>query len=433
MENRTCRDRPIVCEWTIAILERAPLGRISLLAMVQDISERQLLETQLNHAQKMEAVGQLAGGIAHDFNNILQVILAYSARLAERFPPGSNERADLREVANAAEKAVGLTRQMLAFGRRQVMHRHDISLNDLLDKLILMLRPVIGEHITLEFIPGSHIGTINADPGQIEQVLMNLCANARDAMPDGGRLVIETENVTVDTEYVQTHPWAREGRYVLLSVSDTGIGMEPDIIGRIFDPFFTTKEEGQGTGLGLAGAYGIIKQHEGMIQVYSEPGHGTTFKVYLPIVDRLARTVGKKIEGRVVGGNETVLLAENEASIRQLIEHVLRRAGYTVLPAADGEEAVAIFLARPGEIDLVISDMIMPHKTGQMVYHEVREIRPDIPFIFTSGYNANGLSREIESARKSAFIQKPFDVSSLLRVIRQLLDERDGPSGMLIL
>ncbi len=284
----------------------------------RDVSERKRLQEQLLQSQKMEAVGQLAGGVAHDFNNLLQAILGYTDLVLEDIRPGDDHRMELEQVHLAAERASTLTRQLLAFSRRQVIQPIPVDLNEVVTGLMKLLRRLIGEHIQLDVISGHRLGTVHADVSQIEQVLLNLCVNARDAMPDGGRITIETENVVIDREFMANHPWAKEGRYVLLSVTDTGCGMEKHTLEHVFEPFFTTKKEGEGTGLGLATVYGIVKHHDGMIHGYSEVGKGTTFKVYMPISERSAVSVGDKVLGKASGGTETILIAEDEEMILNL-------------------------------------------------------------------------------------------------------------------
>jgi len=298
--------------------------------------ERARLEAQLLQAQKMEAVGQLAGGIAHDFNNLLQVILGHLELVLSDLPPQEPRRVELEEVQKAAERAAALTRQLLAFSRRQLLNPQLLDLNEIVADLMKMITRMIGEHIELNVIPGHALNTVRADRGQIEQVLINLCVNARDAMPDGGRLTIETENVLFDDQYCISHAWAAPGRYVLLQVSDSGCGIAPEIVGQIFEPFFTTKEPGRGTGLGLATVYGIVRQHGGTIQVYSEVGSGSTFKVYLPAVEGAAPAIDCRIPEPIRGGHETILVAEDDAQLRSLAKRILESAGYHVFVAADG-------------------------------------------------------------------------------------------------
>lgn len=386
-------------------------------------AERARLEAQLRQAQKMEAVGQLAGGIAHDFNNLLQVILGSVDIVREGLGRETATGKMLDEVHMAAERAADLTRQLLAFGRRQIIQPVNLDLNELIQGVLNMIRRVIGENIELSFIPGVRLGTVHADHGQIEQVLMNLCVNARDAMPNGGVLTIETENVVVSSEYCREHPWAVEGRYALLSVTDTGLGMDEATRAQIFEPFFTTKKVGHGTGLGLATVYGIVKQHNGLIHVYSELRKGTTFKLYLPIVERPAETVGSKVEARVAGGNETILVAEDESLVRDLVSHILQKAGYTVLVAYDGEDALRVYTEHADEIDLALLDVVMPKLGGREVMDRIHAQNARVRFLFSSGYSENAIHTNFVIQEGLYLITKPYRRLELLRAIREILDE----------
>jgi CheY-like chemotaxis protein len=291
-----------------------------------------------------------------------------------------------------------------------------------------MLRRVIGEHIRVDFLAARHLALVYADRGMMEQVLMNLCVNARDAMPDGGSLTLETENVLINGDYVEIHPWAKRGRYVLVTLTDTGCGMEKQTIDRLFEPFFTTKELGKGTGLGLSTVYGIVKQHDGMINVYSEVDKGSTFKVYLPVSERRAEQVGTKILGAPAGGSETILLAEDEESVCRLGRQILERAGYTVFTARDGEEAVEVFKQHDGKMNLLLFDVIMPQLDGHKAYERIREMQPDIPVLFTSGYNENAVHTSFVLHEGTALLQKPFASEDLLRAVRGVLDNA-GKAG----
>jgi PAS domain S-box-containing protein len=409
-------------EATISPVRDASGRTVNYVAAIRDITKELALEAQLLQAQKMEAVGQLAGGVAHDFNNILQAILGHTQFAREGLPADDPRCEDLEEIRKGAERAATLTRQLLAFSRRQIMQAKDLDINNLIDGLLKMVRRIIGEDIQLEFASGHRLGTVHADPGQMEQVLMNLCVNARDALPGGGTLTIETENGLINGEYCETHAWAREGPYNLISVTDTGQGMNEGIARRAFEPFFTTKEVGKGTGLGLATVYGIVKQHDGMINVYSEVGKGTTFKIYLPIVARRATEIGSKIEGRVRGGTETILLAEDDEGVRGLIERVLQEGGYSVLIARDGQEALDLFEVHAGEISLALLDVIMPRMGGREAGDRIREANPDVRIVYTSGYSANGVHTRFALDEGVDLIQKPCDPQTLLRRIREVLD-----------
>ncbi|MCF7668511.1 MAG: PAS domain S-box protein [Verrucomicrobia bacterium] len=385
--------------------------------------ERRKLQTQLKHAQQMEVVGQLAGGIAHDFNNLLQIIIGFSEITLDNVPDDDRNLKPLKEILNAAEKAASLTRQLLAFSRRQVIQPKDVDPNNLIMNLLKIIRRTIGEYIDVDFIPGHNIGFIHVDPAQIETAIINLCINARDAMPEGGTITIETENVLINGEYCKSHPWAKAGRYVLISFTDTGIGMDEDTMAQAFEPFFTTKEIGEGTGLGLSSVYGIIKQHEGMIHVYSEPGKGTMFKIYIPLITRRAVEVGKSIPGAIVGGNETILVAEDEKIVRDLAARVLASAGYKVITARDGQEAVNLFKAHAPEIELALLDVIMPKLSGKLVHETIKHLNPETRVIFTSGYSTNAIHTNFIIDDGISLLQKPYASDTLLRQVRSVLDE----------
>ncbi len=402
---------------------------IEMFGTIQDITDRKQaeaergkLEAQLRQAQKMEAVGQLAGGVAHDFNNLLQVILGYGDLALDEAGSDSVAGASIKEMLRAGNRAKTLVRQLLAFSRRQVLDMKDIDLNKVILELTKMIRRVIGEHIDLNVITGHDLGTVHADPGQIEQILMNLCVNARDAMPEGGTITIETENVRIEENYCQTHAWAEAGRFVLLSVTDTGHGMDEMTLANVFEPFFTTKGVGEGTGLGLSTVYGLVKQHRGTVEVYSEVGKGTTFKIYLPLAERSAVTVGDKIEGPVPRGSETILLAEDDETVRNLAKSFLERSGYNVLAARNGEEALEVFKNHADEIDLALLDVMMPKLGGKAVLQRIRETRPDIRMIFASGYSMNAIHTNFILDEGLALIQKPYRRDVLLRKIREVLD-----------
>lgn len=391
-------------------------------AFAVDLTERNSLEVQLRQSQKMEAVGLLAGGVAHDFNNILQALLGYGSMLLERIPDGDEMHEFAEEIVHGTERAAALTRQLLAFSRRQILEMEDLDLNDVVKNLARMIRRVIGEDIEMNIIEGQQLGLVHADCGQVEQVLLNLCVNARDAMPEGGVLTVETEKVVIGEEYCAVHTWASPGSYVMLSVSDTGHGMDAQTQEHIFEPFFTTKELGKGTGLGLATVYGIVRQHQGMIQVYSEVDAGTTFKVYLP---NLERTVEKKehaVNERAGGGTETILLAEDDASILKLAERILKDAGYTVLTASNGREALDVFERRGNDIALVILDVIMPKLGGKAVYDALMPRFPQVRFLFTSGYSPNAVHTNYVMQEGIELIQKPYAPDALLRKVRLILD-----------
>ena len=397
-------------------------GRPAVQVIAREITARKLLEDQLRQAQKMEAIGQLAGGIAHDFNNLLQGILGYADMAQQSLPPDHPCSADLLEIRKAATRASNLTQQLLAFSRRQVLQPKDIELNDVINDSMRMLRRVIPENVIVDFTPGHRVGRVHADPGQIAQILMNLAINARDAMPDGGRITIETQNVLINGDYCETHAWAVRGRYVLLTFSDTGCGIDENTQKHIFEPFFTTKEVGKGTGLGLATVYGIVKQHEGMISVYSEIDIGTIFKIYLPLVERSATAVGTSIEGPVVGGTETILLAEDDDTVRGLAKRILESAGYTVITAQDGLQAIQAAQEHLGPISLAVLDVVMPGLGGRQTYERIHQSRPEIRALFTSGYSLNGVHTSFVLEEGLRLIPKPYGPDTLLRGVREALD-----------
>jgi PAS domain S-box-containing protein len=404
---------------------RGPRGEIvGVVAVAEDITERKMLEDQLRQAQKMEAIGQLAGGVAHDFNNLLQIISGYCQFALSEIGDSQIKR-DLHEVVAATERGSHLTRQLLAFGRRHLLHRVDIHINDAILNLAGMLKRLFEEHIELLVVPGKDLAPVHADAGLIEQVLMNLCLNARDAMPKGGVLTISSENVELDRAFCEGSPWAQPGRYVRITVADTGEGIRPEHLERVFEPFFTTKNLGKGTGLGLAMAYGIVKQHNGIIRAESEPGKGARFTIFLPVatgVGAEARAVEPSVP---LGGHETILVAEDEPRVRDMTERVLRGAGYAVLTASNGDEAVALLETQ--RIDLVVLDVIMPKKDGRTVYEIIRARMRDVPVLFCSGYSTVALGDALLREDNVRLIQKPYLAEELLHVVRAVLDRRPEP------
>lgn len=395
-----------------------------LLGMGYDITERKRLEDQLRQAQKMEAVGQLAGGIAHDFNNILQGIIGYTEMAESGLSPTDQAYQDMEQVKAGADRAATLTRQLLAFSRRQMIQPVDLDLNDVIAGISKMLHRVIGEHIELVLKLGRETRAVHADPGAFEQVLMNLSVNARDAMPTGGQLSIKTESVLLDETFCEAHAWASLGEYTLLSVTDTGMGMGREVVERIFEPFFTTKETGKGTGLGLSMVYGIVKQHEGSIDCYSEPGKGTCFKIYLPIVKSAVEASEKTDDppSTQVGGTETILLAEDDEMVRNLAVLTLERNGYSVLVAKDGEEALRLFAEQHEKIEFALLDVVMPKVGGREVYDAIRASNANLPVLFSSGYSADAIHTKFVVEAGLETIQKPYSPSALLREIRDRLD-----------
>ena len=409
--------------WELRSVPVKEAGRVvEVVEIGRDITEHKKLEEQLRQAQKMEAVGTLAGGIAHDFNNALTGVVGFGELLRMRVAGDEQALHDLDNILGCAERAATLTRQLLAFARRQVMEPVNLSLNTLVVDLMKLIGKVLGEYVEVKTSLEKNLPTIHADRGQIEQVLMNLCLNARDAMPEGGQLLVETEEVHLDEEYVKYIAYIKVGRYVLLKVSDTGIGMDEKTREQVFEPFFTTKGPDKGTGLGLAMVYGIVKQHDGYIHCYSEPGKGTTFKVYFPAVKAQPDAVPTiRREETVRGGMETILLAEDEEAIRLFIERTLKGLGYKVLVASNGEEAIEIY-RKNKEIALAILDVVMPRKGGKEAFEEMRKQNPRLKGIFMSGYGADAIHDSFVLIPGMPFLQKPFGPTILARKIREVLD-----------
>ncbi len=379
-------------------------------------------ETQLRQSQKLEAVGQLAGGIAHDFNNLLTAINGYSSLALKRLDDASPLKSYIEEVKKAGDRAANLTRQLLAFSRKQILEPKVLDLNEVVGDMSKMLRRMIGEDVQLATSPARELGRVKADPGQIEQIIMNLVVNARDAMPNGGKVTIETSDVHLDDEYAREHMPTKPGHYVLLAVSDTGTGMDAETQARIFEPFFTTKEVDKGTGLGLSTVYGIVKQSDGFVWVYSEPGHGTTFKVYLPVVDAEKTAAAKPLDDDAQIGTETILLVEDEEVVRNLAQETLEAAGYEVLVAGKGEEAIRLGIEHPHEIHLLLSDVVMPGASGNEVAEQLRSLRPKTKVLFMSGYTDEAIVHHGVLASGVRFIQKPFSLAALCRKVREVLD-----------
>jgi PAS domain S-box-containing protein len=396
---------------------------LGVIGVALDITDRKHLADQLRVSQKMQAVGELAGGVAHDFNNLLMIVKGHAEMLLDRIQDSSPARHNLEQIQGATDRAATLTRQLLAFSRKQVLQPKVLDLNDVVAGMIKMFSRVIGENIDLAFLPGSKLAPVKADPGQMEQVLLNLVVNARDAMPDGGRLTIETTNVDVDRVSASQHPAMEAGSYVMLIVSDTGCGMDAGTQARIFEPFFTTKGHGKGTGLGLATVYGVVKQSGGFIWVYSEVDHGTTFKIYLPQVaadvDRLA---AEKVQSGPARGNETVLFVEDEESVRELVRDYLGRSGYNVLEAPDGIQALETAAAHAGPIHILVTDVVMPRLSGRELVTRLSAERPDLKVLYISGYTDDSIFRHGVLEGGVAFLQKPFNLKDLAQKIREVLD-----------
>ena len=387
--------------------------------------QRKELEAELRQAQKMESIGRLAGGIAHDFNNLLTVITGYAQLRLNAMAENDSWRADLEEIEKAAKRASDLTKQLLTFSRQQTVKLRVVSLDDVIINLDKMLRRLVGEEIEFMTLPGARLGNIRVDLGQMEQVLMNLVVNARDAIVGNGKIIIETKNVSLDEEYTSRHVGVTAGEYVIMAVSDTGCGMTPEVREHIFEPFFTTKECGKGTGLGLSTCYGIVKQAGGYIEVYSEPGYGSAFKVYLPRVEIPAETLSRgNGGGSPVKGTETVLLVEDQEMVRNLAARLLREQGYTVLEAVDGEAALRLVQENGGEkINLLLTDAVMPKLGGKELNEKIKALFPRIRTIFISGYTDNAMVQQGMIDPGTAFVQKPFSPQALLSKVRQVLDK----------
>ena len=408
--------------WTAPLRDRQ--GQIvASLQLFADITERIRLEDQFRQAQKMEAIGRLAGGVAHDFNNILTVIGGFCNVALEGVQPDDPVVGDLVEIRKASDRAASLTRQLLAFSRRQILSPKVLELNTLIHDMEKMVGRILGEDVELILALSEQLGPIEADPGQIEQVLLNLAVNARDAMPNGGRLIIETKETTLDSPLLGLQLDAKQGNYIVLAVSDTGIGMDENTKSHIFEPFFTTKSEGKGTGLGLATIYGIVKQSRGNIAVYSEPGQGTVFKLYFPRYEKGgAATKSQPIKPKLVGGSETVLLAEDEETLRGLAERVLTKSGYRVLTARDGAEAIKLLETHAGPIHMLVTDVVMPKAGGRQVAEQTIRRFPDAKVLYMSGYTDDAIVLNGVLDAEVEFLQKPFSPDALVAKVRQVLD-----------
>jgi PAS domain S-box-containing protein len=423
---RSARGRPFTALMSAEQVEIN--GEPCVLAAIQDVTVQRQLELQLRQKQKMEAVGRLAGGVAHDFNNLLTVINGYTELMLDRIGPADPLHASAEQIKSAAERASSLTRQLLAFSRQQVMEPRNLNLSGVLDRLDRLLRRLIGEDIEVVMRTSATLGSVKADPGQIEQVVLNLVVNARDAMPNGGKLTLETANVELDEEYVREHAAPiSPGPYVMLAVSDTGAGMDSDTQARIFEPFFTTKEAGKGTGLGLATVYGIVKQSNGYIWVYSELGHGTTFKIYLPRVDVVAEALEPAIPAAQRPGSETILLVEDDWQLRDLARSLLSSLGYTVLTVDSVTEVEAVCRRHAGAIHLLLTDVVMPGISGKELARRVTQSYPGTRVLYMSGYTTDTIVHHGVLEAGIHFLQKPFTSTALASKVREVLDR--SPAG----
>jgi signal transduction histidine kinase len=396
-------------------------GKIAVLYFSSDVTERKILEEQFVQVQKMDAIGQLAGGMAHDFNNILQAIAGYCEFLEQKLPEENQEY--VAEIAKAAKRASSLTAQLLAFSRRQVLSLQVVNTKDIILSMHNMLERLIGENIELRTFIDPKTSNLLADPGQMGQVLLNLAVNARDAMPSGGKLTIETSNRVLDEAYVHDHPGAKAGQYVRIAVSDTGHGMDREVLSRIFEPFFTTKTQGKGTGLGLSTVYGIVRQSEGYINCYSEVGKGTTFTIYLPMTKEEAdKPMVSPSATTPPRGTETILLVDDDSAVRNIARVAMENAGYAVIEASAGEEALSKVLARSISVPLLVTDVVLPRMSGKELAHKLKETHIGVRVLYISGYPSNVISHHGILEAGLDFLQKPFSSTELLAKVRQILD-----------
>ncbi len=394
---------------------------------IEDITDRLSLEAQLRQSQKMESVGQLAAGVAHDFNNMLTIIQGHTSSLLAKARLPAEVADSIQAVYFAAERAAGLTRQLLMFSRKNVMQLHPLDLRQVVRDMTRMLKRLLGETIILKFQPTAESSFVQGDSGMLEQVVMNLSVNARDAMTNGGRLTIGIETVELDLAFIETHPQARPGCFVRLRVADTGVGMDAQTMAHIFEPFFTTKDVGQGTGLGLATVYGIVKQHEGWVEVSSQPGMGSTFDVYLPAHAVPSQLPEIAANGHVAGGNETILIVEDEPVLRDMARDILEECGYRILEAADGKDALDVWNRQPDRIDLLLTDMVMPEGiSGVDLATKLLADRPRLKVVFTSGYTANEVNQEMLARTRASFLSKPYSHAELAQTVRNCLDKKLG-------
>jgi len=417
---RSGRERIILWHLIVLTDERGELA--GTLWSGEDITERKQLENQLRHANKLEAIGQLAGGVAHDFNNLLSAILGYGGMLHMSMAEDDPLRHDVDQILAAAERAAYVTKSLLAFSRKQIINPKPQDINEIIRRGEKLLRRLIGEDIEIRTRLASEGVTVYADAVQIEQVLMNLATNARDAMPGGGVLTLKTGRIAANADFARVHELKRPGTYAVITVSDTGVGMDAATLEKVFEPFFTTKEVGKGTGLGLANVYGTIRQHNGSIQVTSEPGRGTTFRIYLPAVQTAADDMQSSAAAEPPRGAETVLVAEDDSTVRSMTRLILQKFGYTVIEAVDGEDAVRSFRQSRGAVDLVILDVMMPKKTGKAAYDEIVKLRPHVKALFTSGHTAEVIHAKGLLDERTPYLTKPATPAELLKKVREVLD-----------
>jgi PAS domain S-box-containing protein len=414
---------PIYTEIKSYPLKDAHGNTVSAIEIINNVTEKKKLEAQLRHSQKMEAIGQLAGGIAHDFNNILTAVTGYGSLMKAKMGKDDPLKNYLDQMLDSAKRAANLTRGLLAFSRKQPISFRPENLNRIIENIEKFLQRIIGEDIDLRVNLAERDLIVMADSGQIEQVLVNLATNAKDAMPDGGHLSISTDSVELGSEFIKAHGYGQRGSYALIVISDTGAGIDEKSRERIFEPFFTTKDVGKGTGLGLSIVYGIVKQHNGYTTCYSEPGKGTAFRIYLPRIKHQVPRRETDVNLPVMGGTETILIAEDDVTVRSLVKEILEKYGYTVIVAVDGEDAVNRFAEHRDSIKLLVLDVIMPKKNGREVYDEIRKVRPDVQVLFSSGYTADILSRKGFLKEDRQFISKPISSMDLLRRVREKLDK----------
>ena len=397
---------------------------VGLLRVARDVTEQRSLEEQLRQSQKMEAIGQLAGGVAHDFNNLLTAIQGFAGFLLESIPEPDERRGDVEEIRQAADRAAALTRQLLAFSRKQILMVRVLHMGDVVGELTPMLRRLLGEAVDLRTTLGDR-GLVKADPGQLQQVLVNLAVNSRDAMRDSGRLAIETADVVLDETFARQHPSVRPGPHVMLAVTDNGHGMDAETQKRIFEPFFTTKPQGQGTGLGLATVYGIVKQSEGSIWVESEAGRGTTFKIYLPRTDEVEEvSPPAPADARKARGTEAILLVEDEELVRELAHKILTRRGYVVHAIGDPKRAIEYADAHRGAIDLLLTDVVLPEMSGRTMATRISQMHPESKVLYMSGYADHAIVRQGVLESGMSFLQKPFSADQLAGKVRDVLDAK---------